>query len=114
MKRIGGNVTALIDTVTLTTNDIGESVKTWTPAYELRCFLDLMGQTKENNNLSSFVTDSTHVFICDYVALSGVTPETARLKCGNEDFQVIYVDDPMGLHYQLEIYLKKSGWQNGQ
>lgn len=114
MKRIGGNATAAIETMMVTTNDIGEPVKTWTQVCQLTGYLDLMGETKENNNLSSFVSDSTHVFICDYVALSGVTPETARLKCGNEAFQIIYVDDPMGLHHQLEIYLKKSGWQNGQ
>ena len=40
MKRIGGNVEAVIQTRTVLTDDIGEQSETWTLAIKVKGFLD--------------------------------------------------------------------------
>ncbi len=115
MKRIGGNINATLERLTVTTNGIGEPVKQWERWGDLFGYIDLLSETKTNQALNAFVGDSTHVFVCDYVALpNGMKPENARLVCNGEVFQIEYIDNPMQLNYQLEIFLKYSGWQSGE
>ena len=59
------------------------------------------------------IEDSTHIFISDYVDLSGVDIEESRAFIKGEIYEIKYIDDPMELHAQLEIYLKKVGGQDG-
>jgi len=59
------------------------------------------------------IEDSTHIFISDYVDLSDVDIEESRAFIKGEIYEIKYIDDPMELHMQLEIYLKKVGGQNG-
>lgn len=114
MKSIGGNINGSLKKLTATQNAIGEPIKSWETVQTLHGFLDLLSQTKTNQALSAFISDSTHVFICDYVELpQGLTNENARFVCDGKTYQVEYIDDPMNLHYQLEIFLKLSGWQDG-
>lgn len=58
------------------------------------------------------IEDSTHIFISDYIDLSDVDIEESRAFIKGEIYEIKYMDDPMGLHSQLEIYLKKVGGQN--
>lgn len=106
MKRIGGNTSV---TVQIRTDngydDIGSRVITWTDLTTLYGFLDMMSGSSDYSKLAK-IEDSTHVFICDYVAIDG-KPENKRLIHGADQYDVLYIDDPMGLHEQLEIYLKK-------
>lgn len=114
MKLIGGNITVTLEKLTTTPNLIGEMVKTYEPAVELFGYLDLQTSGKDNT-LDAFLQDSTHIFLCDYKDLSEyqLTPENCRLVCEGKPYQVLTIDDPMGIHYQLEIYLKYLGWNNG-
>lgn len=112
MKRIGGNINATLERLTTAQNAIGEPIKTWETAQTLRGFLDLLSESKNNASLNAFVGQSTHIFICDYVDLpSGLNADNARLTCDGKHYQVEYIDNPMNLDYQIEIYLKLSGWQ---
>lgn len=114
MKRIGGNINGTLERLTVTTNAIGEPVKTWEAVATLHGWLDMLSETKTNQALNAFVGDSTHVFVCDYVALpDGVDGENTRFTCAGNAYQVEYIDNPMNLDYQLEIFLRVSGWQNG-
>lgn len=114
MKRIGGNVNGTLERLTVTENAIGEAIKSWETAQTLCGFLDMLSETKGNQSLSAFVGESTHVFVCDYAELpDDLSGENARFVCDGKTYTVEYIDDPMNLHYQLEIFLKYSGWQNG-
>ena len=112
MKRIGGNINGILERLTASQNAIGEPIKAWETAQTLHGFLDLLSETKTNQALSAFVSDSTHIFVCDYVQLpTGLTGDNSRFVCDGKTYQVEYIDNPMNLNYQLEIYLKLSGWQ---
>ena len=112
MKRIGGNTNGTLERLTVAQNAIGEPIKSWEAAQTLHGFLDLLSETKTNQALSAFVGESTHIFICDYVELPlNLKADNCRFVCDGKRYEVEYIDDPMGLHRHLEIYLKFSGWQ---
>ncbi|MDR1563883.1 MAG: head-tail adaptor protein [Oscillospiraceae bacterium] len=112
MKKIGGNITAnILRKVQQEKNIIGEKAVTWVSAFSLLGFLDLQnGDSK--NTYNAKLQESTHIFICDYQVLSGITPENSKLVISGQEYQVILIDNPMQLNQHLEIYLKYLGGQN--
>lgn len=110
MKSIGGNTTAVIQTKTTTKNAIGERTSTWTDTQTLTGFLDMMSGDSNRETYNAKVTESTHVFVCDYVQFTnGVNAEDCRLVIGSDKYDITYIDNPMNLNYQLEIFLKYTG-----
>lgn len=109
---IGGNMTATIQKSNTTKNAIGETVVEWQTVQTLRGFLDLSGGDSRYNSYHAKVQESTHVFIADYVRLAhGVTAENSRMLVDGLAYDVTLIDDPMGLHKHLEIYLRFTGGQ---
>lgn len=109
---IGGNVNAVIQVKTsVGKNEIGEDIVSWDDKAELFGFLDLSSGDSKHTVYSAKIQESTHVFICDYSDLSGITSENARFKCNNCEYEILLIDDPMELHRHLEIYLKFAGGQ---
>ena len=110
MKKIGGNVTALIQVRESTKNEIGERVIEWVTVQSIKGFLDFLSGESTRSNYKSRIEESTHVFICDYVHMnSRITDENSRLLIGDKAYEVKMIDDPIGLHYQLEFSLKYTG-----
>lgn len=109
MQGIGGNATATIQALSVTENALGEPVKSWDDALELRGWLDLMSGDSPNSNMGTKLQESTHVFVADWADLSAFEPQGCRLRCGGRTYDVLYIDDPMGMHLQVEIYLKYLG-----
>lgn len=58
------------------------------------------------------IEDSTHIFICDYTELENIDVEEARAVINKKEFDIKYIDNPMGMNEHLEIYLKLVGGQN--
>ena len=106
---IGGNTIAQIQKKTVTKNKIGEQVPDWERVMEITGWLDLSnGNTAYNYNAK--IQESTHIFLADYVGIpEDVTAENARLVADGKIFEIILIDDPMGMHRQLEIFLKFTG-----
>lgn len=113
MKGIGGNITATIQTVTTKRNSIGEQVKTWADKKALRGWLDLSGGDSKYTTFNAKIQESTHVFVADYVSLSGIEPENSRMVINGKVYDILLIDNPMemGSGSQLEIYLKYTGGQ---
>lgn len=114
MKGIGGNIVATIQTCETSENAINEQVQTWTDAATLRGWLDLASGDSGYSAFHAKVQQSTHVFICDYTPLpDGVTAENARMVISGKRYDVMLIDNPMGMESgsQLEIYLKYTGGQ---
>lgn len=115
MRGIGGNVIAILQTCTSAWNEIGEQTPIWTDAATLRGWLDLSGNDARQGIYTAYhakIQESTHVFVADYVPLpDGLTVENSRLLCGGNAYDVLLIDNPMGLKSQLEIYLKFTGGQ---
>ena len=114
MEKIGGNIDCILKIEEVTTSAIGEKVKKWVDLITINGFLDLQNQNKDFANYNKAMEDSTHVFICDYVSITdknGKKIKATKLKAtiDGDDYDVTYIDDPMQLHYHLEIFLKRVG-----
>lgn len=109
---IGGNITAILQTKNAdTANRIGEHVASWTDKTTLFGWLDLSNGDSKHTTFNTKAQESTHVFLCDYVAI-GATPEESRLVISGKVYEVLLIDDPMERHRQIEIYLKYIGGAN--
>lgn len=110
---IGGNTTALFQIKSGTkTNEIGQKVSKWQDVQKITGFLDLSDGDSKYTTFNTKLQESTHVFISDYVSLDdSIKPENSRVIVGDVRYDVLMIDDPMGLHKQLEIYLKYIGGQ---
>ena len=108
LTMIGGNITAILQQKSGSTfNAIGERVQEWADINQLWGWLDLSsGDSKYTFNAK--LQESTHVFICDYVAIDR-TANDKRLMVNGNVYDILLIDDPMELHQQLEIYLKYVG-----
>ena len=116
---IGGNTTALLQAKHAgKANSIGEKTAKWRTSASLWGWLDLAagqgvaGQT-DRLTYNAKIQSSTHIFICDYRKLS-VTAEQSRVVIEGQPYDVLLIDDPMGMHRQLEIYLKMVGEQGAE
>jgi hypothetical protein len=112
MKGIGGNTKAFIQVFTSADNEIGENVQTWADVQSIKGWLDLQSGDSRNTTFNAKIQESTHFFLCDYVALDPrITAESARLVINGKAYEILLIDDPMELHYQLEFYLRFTGGQ---
>lgn len=109
---IGGNTTAALQISTTTKNEIGEGVKSWKTVNEIKGFLDLSSGDSKHDTFNAKIQESTHVFVSDWKRLdASVKAENSRIVVNGEVYDVMLIDDPMGLHKQLEIYLQYRGGQ---
>ena len=105
---IGGNLNVTLQQKTSgSTNSIGECIQQWSDIQTLLGWLDLSGgDSKYTNNTK--LQESTHIFICDYYPID-TDPKDKRILANGKVYDVLLIDDPLGLHQQLEIYLKYMG-----
>lgn len=114
MKGIGGNLTAVIQVGTATTNVIGEPEQTWADAQTIRGWLDMSSGDSKYTSFHAKMQESTHVFIADYVELADtITTENSRMVIKGKRYDILMIDNPMelGEGSQLEFYLKFTGGQ---
>ena len=107
---IGGNTIAEIQVSTTTMNAIGETVQEWKTVKSIAGWIDLSSGDSKYTTFNAKIQESTHIFVADYMALD-VKTENSRLVVNGERYDVMLIDDPMGMHKQLEIYLKYTGGQ---
>lgn len=106
---IGGNIEAMLQEITEseTNNSIGEQIPEWKNVQALWGWLDLSsGDSKYTYDAK--LQESTHIFITDYVPIDQ-TPNNKRLVVNGKVYEILLIDDPMGLHQHLEISLKFVG-----
>lgn len=119
---IGGNITVSLQVKAGTTkNTIGERVPQWVDVVELTGWLDYQSGDARYTTYDAKIQESTHFFICDYVPIPDtlevegktvrVKAENARMVANSQNYDVLLIDNPMGLNKQLEIYLKYTGGQ---
>lgn len=105
---IGGNIEAILQQKDgSTTNEIGERIHDWKDVRRLWGWLDLSnGDSKYTHNAK--LQESTHVFICDFVAVDRYADDK-RLMVNGNIYDVMLIDNPMEMNQHLEIYLKYVG-----
>lgn len=108
---ISGNKTALLQVITVTEGKIG-SVKEWRTVQELNGFLDLQAGDSKHTSFNTKIQESTHLFLADYVPLdASINTEECRVVVDGQRYDVMLIDNPMGLNKHYEIYLKYTGGQ---
>ena len=106
----GGNVTAsLWERAGAEQDEMGFSTPVWEERASLTGYLDRLQGGAEWTKGSAYLMDSSNVFLCDYAPLSGLCAENCRITIGGRHYAVTMIDDPMGLHDHLEIYLNYAG-----
>lgn len=106
---IGGNTYATLQIDTAEKNAFGEVVHVWHDVQTIKGFLDYTGgDASHKSTFKGAVEETTHLFICDFVALQ-VTPTTHRLLIDSKVYDVLMIDNPMGLNKHLEFFLKYNG-----
>ncbi len=111
---IGGNTTVQIQINNgYAKNKIGEKEKAWETTDSLTGWIDLSSGESTYTTFNTKMQESTHIFICDYAELDErIKAENSRVIDDNGlIYDVMLIDDPMGMHKQLEIYLKYTGGQ---
>ena len=105
---IGGNTEATLQRkIGSETNGIGERIQQWSDAQKLWGWLDLSsGDSKYQYDAK--LQESTHIFITDYLPIDRKSTDK-RMVVNGVVYDVLFIDDPMELHQQLEIYLKFVG-----
>lgn len=114
MRGIGGNITAVIQTYTVTQNEYFEDIPVWIDAVTLKGWLDLQNGDSKYSTFSAKLQESTHVFISDYVPIAdNIQAENSRMIINGKRYDIMLIDNPMemGIGSQLEIYLKYTGGQ---
>lgn len=105
---IGGNIEAKLQKISgYETNSIGEKLISWADAQTLWGWLDLSGGDSKYT-YDAKLQESTHIFITDYTPIDQKANDK-RLVVNGVVYEVLLIDDPMGLHQHLEIYLKFVG-----
>ncbi len=118
---IGGNIKLILQVSTSEKNEIGEKVPVWHDVVEMYGWLDLQSGDSKYTTYNAKMQESTHIFICDYLPIPAtlevegktvrVSAENARMVANSLIYDVMLIDNPMGLNEQLEIYLKYTGGQ---
>ena len=112
MYRIGGNKHMQLQIKTVTKNAIGEQITSWETLQRITGWLDLQAGDSKYTTYDAKIQESTHIFISDYVPLAlGITAETSRAVIDGVTYDIMLIDNPMGMNQQLEIYLKYTGGQ---
>lgn len=107
-----GNTIAQLQISTSEKTEIGAGVKRWSTVLELSGFLDLSSGDSKYTTYNAKVQESSHIFICDWKPVDvSIKAENSRLLVNGSAYDVMLIDDPMGLHRQLEIYLQYRGGQ---
>ena len=109
LTMIGGNIEAVLQKKNgFTTNEIGEKVHVWADIITLTGWLDLQSGESKYTNFNAKLQESTHIFLCDYVAIDRKADDK-RLVINGVTYDVLLIDDPMEMHQHLEIYLRFVG-----
>lgn len=109
---INGNTEAMIQIRTTEKNELGEAVENWADVQIITGWLDFQGEQTERTKFNTKLQESTHVFVSDYYELdSRIKAENSRMVIDSKNYDIMLIDDPMGLHRQLEIFLKYTGGQ---
>ena len=137
---IGGFTQAVLQVKdTCAYNALGERVHKWVDVACVAGWLDLSNGESKWTSFQAKVQESTHFFLCDYTSLKNlsakwlwnplnlissvintesgselvsVTTDNSHMVVDGNVYEILLIDDPMGMHHHLEFYLRFVGVQN--
>lgn len=110
MLPIGGNSQLVFQTRILgEPNSIGERERVYVDVDTLEGYLDYQTGNFAVGDSNAKLASTSHIFIADYKPLTEVSETASRAVVGNDVYNVLMIDNPMGLNYHWEIYLEYLG-----
>lgn len=111
MGGIGGNVTASVVRSKMAVNTQGAALEGIAePLMEIVGWLDYQGGQKGHTAYQAPLEDTTHLFLSDYdAAFASQKEDGLSLVVNGRRYEVLLIDDPMGLHEHLETFLRYVG-----
>ena len=105
---IGGNVEAIIQVEKSSKNAFGEKEYSYENLTTIKGFLDYAsGDGSYKSNFKGELEETTHIFICDYDSITAnAKPTNLKMIINGGTYDVLSIDNPMGLNEHLEIMLK--------
>ena len=105
---IGGNVEAIIQIEKSSKNAFGEKEYTYENLTTIKGFLDFSGgDGSYKNNFKGELEETTHIFVCDYDSVTAnAKPTQSKMIIDGKTYDILHIDNPMGLNEHLEIMLK--------
>lgn len=98
-----------------TDDDIGGFNELWSDFTTLDGYIDLVNGTDINTVQNAYTEQSTHILVIpEYPVATTITDEMRVIDSVGRFYVVNYVDDPVGVHHHLEIYLTFGGVENGE
>ena len=93
----------------LTPNGVGGHTETFSDSFTIDGFLDLLSGTDYRGNVvnNAFIKDSTHVLLSDMDIRLHEGLRIVQASSG-QTYQIVFVDDPVGLRRHLELYVKNE------
>lgn len=101
-----------IQSKTLTDDTIGGSTVAWGDTLSVNGVLDLITGSDNTALQNAFVEQSTHLLIIPKYTSDISDPMRVVDEYGRW-YSITYVDDPVGQHHHLEVYLKFGGVVSG-
>lgn len=117
MKSVGGNIDAVLQIKSTSgRNAIGEEQTTWADVGSLTGWLDYVTGQANSEMFQAKTQNTTHLFFCDYkgwklldIPAGSINTDNCRMIIADQIYSVLLIDDPMGMHQHLEIYLEFLG-----
>lgn len=78
---------------------------------ELLGWLDLLGNENAYQKHKASIKAATHIFIADYRPLGDFAKASMQelsARINGDQYQVVYLDNPMGMNEQWEIFLART------
>lgn len=107
MKKIGGNIQAIVQVKQTQRNSLGETVTEFKDFKTIQGYLDYISGESGLGVYNAKLEDTTHIFVCDYEELPG--ENEIQFIISGKTYEVKLIDNPMGKGYHLEIYLRYVG-----
>lgn len=116
---IGGNTNLALQVKTTAKNVIGERVAGWETVQTLFGWVDYQSGDSQRTSYNSKIEQSTHFFIGDYVEIDprikdaegNYLEQNCRAIHKGKVYEILIIDNPMGMNRQIEIFLKYTGGQ---
>ena len=110
MKKINGNIIAYLQRSVTMENEIGEAVRQWETVKTIKGYLDMKSEGTDTGSFNVRAEQSTHIFICQYPGNGfNADIENKRLLINSEVYEILMIDDPLGVSEHYEIYLRYKG-----
>lgn len=103
----------MVQRKTQTDDGIGGLIENWADLDSVDGYIDLVTGTDLNTMQNAYTEQSTHVAVIpEYVPW--ITDDMRIVDENKRWYSITYVDDPVGVHHHLELYLNYGGDLNEQ